>query len=144
IGMKPGGVTTFGTARCADASPYYHLHPPDVSCDYAETITSCCLKNDRPDAMSRMHAVVRHDGAVELGVSLVCVEKLGGGKPRQPEVGTAEIRFDQIGLEKICPPQHRAGEICGAHVSLGQVGALADGVAEIGPQQGGCMQVRLG
>src|SRR5260370_40907205 len=93
---------------------------------------------------SRMNAVFRHDGALEPGVGLVRIEQLCRRKPRGAKVRAAEAGIDQIGLEKIGSAQHRAGEVCGAHIGPDHVDALGGGAGQIGPQQCGSMQVRIG
>src|SRR5258708_13012472 len=50
---------------------------------------------------SRMDAVVRHDGALKVGVGLVGVENLCGRNPSAPTPPAAQVGSDHIGLTTI-------------------------------------------
>src|SRR5260370_42685885 len=92
-GARPADAAA--AASCPTASSPSSLPCASAATQCNQFLVLCLTKRvhsrvaDR--SPSRMHAVVRHDGALELGVGLVRVEKLGRRQPREGEVRPAQI-----------------------------------------------------
>jgi hypothetical protein len=59
----------------------------------------------------RMHAVVRHDGALKIGAGLIRIEQLCRRESRIPKVSPGQVGIGEVGLEKVSPVEYGAGKV---------------------------------